>query len=73
MFSPGIISLLSPLSLAIEVTDATLRAIGLWLGTRTGAGGTDTLDKRFLGLNPCFDEQQQCSLFLMTETGLLNS
>ena len=36
---PRIISL-SSLSLA---TDATLGASGLWLGTRTGAGGTATL------------------------------
>ena len=40
--APGIISL-SPLSLAIEVTDGTLGASGLWLGTRTGAGATATL------------------------------
>ena len=40
--APGIISL-SPLSLATEVTEATLGASGLWLGTRTGAGGTATL------------------------------
>ena len=39
--APRIISL-SPLSLATEVTDATLGASGLWLGTRTGAGGTAT-------------------------------
>ena len=40
--APRIISL-SPLSLASDVTDATLGASGLWLGTRTGAGGTFTL------------------------------
>ena len=40
--SPGIISL-PPLSLAADVTDAALGASGLWLGTRTGAGGTATL------------------------------
>ena len=39
---PRIISL-SPLSLATDVTDATLGASDLWLGTRTGAGGTATL------------------------------
>ena len=33
---------LSPLSLATDVTHATLGASGLWLGTRTGAGGTTT-------------------------------
>ena len=37
------IILLSPLSLATDVTDATLGASGLWLRTRTGAGGTATL------------------------------
>ena len=40
--APGIISL-SPLSLATDMTDATVRASGIWLGTRTGAGGTITL------------------------------
>ena len=37
--APRIISL-SPLSLATDVTDATHGASGLWLGTRTGPGGT---------------------------------
>jgi hypothetical protein len=40
--TPGIISL-SPLSLATDVTEATLGASGLWLGTRTGVGVTFTL------------------------------
>ena len=40
--APGIISL-SPLSLATDVNNVTLGASGLWLGTRTGAGGTATL------------------------------
>jgi hypothetical protein len=40
--APGIISL-SPLSLATDVTDVTLRASDLWLGTRRGDGGTATL------------------------------
>ena len=40
--APGVISL-SPLSLATDVIDVTLEAKGLWLGTRTGAGGTATL------------------------------
>jgi len=39
---------LSPLSLATDVTDATLGASGLWLGTRTGPGGTATLTEIFL-------------------------
>ena len=45
-------STLSPLSLATDVTDATLGASGLWLGTRTGAGGTATLTKSFFGRSP---------------------
>jgi len=40
--APMIISL-SPLSLATDITDMTLGASSLWLGTRTGAGGTATL------------------------------
>ena len=39
--APRIISL-SPLPTATDVTDATLGASGLGLGTRTGAGGTAT-------------------------------
>ena len=31
------------LSLATDMTDVTLRASGLWLGTRTGVGGIATL------------------------------
>ena len=31
------------------MTDATLGASGLWLGTRTGAGGIATLPKSFYG------------------------
>ena len=34
------------------MTDATLGASGLWLGTRTGAGGTATLTKRFFWPQP---------------------
>jgi hypothetical protein len=40
--APRIISL-SPLSLTTDVTDVTLGASGLWLGTRTGAGDIATL------------------------------
>ena len=40
--APRIISLLS-LPLAIDATDVTLGASGLWLGSRTEAGGTITL------------------------------
>ena len=43
---PRIIAL-SSLSLATDVTDATLGASGLWLGTRTRAGGTATLTESF--------------------------
>ena len=49
--APRIISL-SPLSLATDVTDATLGASDLWLGTRTGAGGTATLTETFFGRSP---------------------
>ena len=37
------ITSLSPLALAVDVTDMTLGASGLWLGTRTGDGGSATL------------------------------
>ena len=40
--APRIISL-SYLSLATDMTDVTLGASGLWLGNRTGAGGTAPL------------------------------
>ena len=40
--APRIISL-SPFSLATGLTDATLGASGLWIGTRTGVGGITTL------------------------------
>ena len=46
--APRIISL-SPLSLATNVTDATLEASDLWLGTRTGADGTATRAWSFFG------------------------
>ena len=36
-------TLLSPLLLATDVTEVTLGTSGLWLGTRTGVGGTTTL------------------------------
>jgi hypothetical protein len=49
--APGIISL-SPLSLATDVTDVTLGASDLWLGTRRGAGGTVTVAKAFFGRSP---------------------
>ena len=49
--APRIISL-SPLSLGTDVTDATLGASGLWLGTRTGAGGTATLTESFFWPQP---------------------
>ena len=40
------------LSLATDVTDATLGASELCLGTRTGAGGTATLTESFFGRSP---------------------
>ena len=49
---------LSPLSLATDVTDATLGTSGLWLGARTGADGTATLTKSFLVRSPWLHGQQ---------------
>ena len=48
---PRIISL-SPLSLATDVTVATLGVSGLLLGTRTGADGTATLTESSFGRSP---------------------
>ena len=58
--APGIISL-SPLSLATDVTDATLGASALWLGTRTGAGATASLTESFFGRGPWLHGQQVLS------------
>ena len=55
--APGIISL-SPFSLATDVTDIALGAVGLWLGIRTGAGGTVTLTESFYGRSPWLYGQQ---------------
>ena len=65
-----IISLL-PLSLETDVTDATLGVSSLWLGTRTGPGGTATLLSYF-GRNPWLHGQQVCedSLLIVTKTCL---
>ena len=49
--APGIISL-SPLSLSTDVTDVTLGTSGLWLGTRTGAGGTAIVTRSFFDCTP---------------------
>ena len=49
--APRIIAL-SHLSLATDVSDATFGASGLWLGTRTGAGGTATLIQSFFSPQP---------------------
>ena len=49
--APLIISL-SLLSLATDVTDATLAASGLWLGIGTWATGTATLTESFFGRSP---------------------
>ena len=56
--SPRIISLL-PLSLATDVTDATLGENGFWVGTRTGADGTATLTESFFGRSPWLHGQQK--------------
>ena len=63
--APRIISL-SPLSLATDVTDATLGA-DLWLGTRTGAGDTATPTESFIGRSPWLHEQQVRSNFLSVQ------
>ena len=55
--APRIISL-SPLSLVTDVTDATLGASGLWLGTRAGAGGPATLTESFIDYSPWLHGQQ---------------
>ena len=49
---------LSPLSLATDVTDATIEASGLWLETRTGAGGTTTLARSFFSRSPWLNGQR---------------
>ena len=43
---------LSPLSLATDETDVTFGASGLWIGTRTGAGGTAALTESFFRPQP---------------------
>ena len=48
----------TPLSLATDVTDMTLGASSLWLGTPTGTSGTAILTKSFLGRSPWFQGQQ---------------
>ena len=63
MHSPRIISL-SPLSLATDVTDATLGPSGLWLGTRTGAGGTAALTESFFDCSPWLHGQLNIELIL---------
>ena len=45
------------LILVTNVTDATLGASALWLGTRTRNGGTDTLES-FFGRSPWLHGQQ---------------
>ena len=39
-------------SLATDLTDETLGASGLWIGTRTGAGGTAKLTESFFWPQP---------------------
>ena len=55
--APRIISLFT-LSLVTDLTDETLGVSGLWLGTRTGAGGTATLTGSFFGRSPWLHGQQ---------------
>ena len=52
-----------PLSLATDLTDETLGARGLWLGTRTGTGGTATLTESFFGRSPWLHGQQAEATF----------
>ena len=63
------------LSLATDVTDVTLgEASGLWIGTRTGAGGTATLVYRFLGRSPMapWTTGQSAEAFPEDNTGTMN-
>ena len=57
---------LSPLSLATDVIDATIAASGLWLGTRTAAGGTATLTKSFFYRSPWRHGRQVFKLLVIT-------
>ena len=45
-------------SLVTDVTDATIEASGLWLETRTGAGGTTTLARSFFSRSPWLNGQR---------------
>ena len=55
--APRIISL-SPISLATDVTEVSLEASDLWLGTRTKAGGIATLTESFFGRSPWLHGQR---------------
>ena len=57
---------LSPLSLATDVTDATLGANGLWLETRTGAGGIATISESFFGRSPWLHGHSLQDHFIIT-------
>jgi hypothetical protein len=57
---------LSPLSLATDVTDATLGESGFWLGTRTRASGTATLASCFFGRSPCLNGQQVLFFYFLS-------
>ena len=67
--APRIISLW-PLSLATNVTDATLGASGLWLGTQTGADGTATLTESFFGRSQWLHGQLGKTTSIFTILGL---
>ena len=66
--APRII-LLSP-SLASNVIDATLGASVLWLGTRTGDGGTTTLTESFFGRSTWLHGQQDKLTIVRSESGI---
>ena len=50
------------ISLSPYVTDTTLAKSGLWLETRTGAGGTATITENFFGRSPWLHGQQVCRI-----------
>ena len=50
--------------------NATLGASGLWLGTRTGAGGSATLTESFFGRSPWLHGQQVKNINIRLELGV---
>ena len=55
-----------------DVIDATLGANDLWLGTRTGAGGTATLTESFFGRSPWLHGQLGLSIPLTPSNWVQN-